>query len=382
MWLWGRWVWFSCLTPGPMWWASICHGDRGEALKVQRAVWQVEVGGRAGGELTGEQPPLPPPPRPHQGPCLQNCSCSAGPPRRPVACPLARVWAASPAVGTERLAPHFSNTRWGHGSLPQGFMKKTALSRISPWRRRQKEGRAQRRWAGSEKVSGHRTAWTGCACAETDGVWCHVARWAGWLGSEREPGICSSEARARKELTTMHQESRDIRKTEPDLSVCAQRRVMQNWQLPRMGLEKRSQEAPGRWWWSGVASFKWVLFPCEGRAHLANLSMSLFRQWEQPPPSGGNRRADAELEEVGSRSIGLNARVDADPRVISEIHLVPLPAQITLVALSCRCRAVFSEGEIVLINPQVHFPWIRCLRSLFQMICGLWEIPHGQGILF
>ena len=99
-----------------------------------------------------------------------------------------------------------------------------------------------------------------------------------------------------------------------------------------------------------------MLFPCEGRAHLANLSMSLFRQWEQPPPSGGNRRADAELEEVGSRSIGLNARVDADPRVISEIHLVPLPAQITLVALSCRCRAVFSEGDIVLINPQVHFP--------------------------
>lgn len=84
--------------------------------------------------------------------------------------------------------------------------------------------------------------------------------------------------------------------------------------------------------------------------------MSLFQQWEQPAPSGGIQRADAELEEAGSRSIGLNARVDAGPCVISEIHLVPLPAQITLVALSCRCRAIFSEGEIVLINSQVHFP--------------------------
>ena len=45
------------------------------ALKVQRAVWQVEVEGRLGGEITGEQPP--PPPR--QGPCLQNCSWGVRP---------------------------------------------------------------------------------------------------------------------------------------------------------------------------------------------------------------------------------------------------------------------------------------------------------------
>lgn len=32
----------------------------------------------------------------------------------------------------------------------------------------------------------------------------------------------------------------------------------------------------------------------------------------------------------------LSARVDAGPCIVSEIHLVPLPAQITLVALSCR----------------------------------------------
>lgn len=32
------------------------------ALKVQRAVWQVEVEGRLGGEITGEQPPPPTPP--------------------------------------------------------------------------------------------------------------------------------------------------------------------------------------------------------------------------------------------------------------------------------------------------------------------------------
>lgn len=100
------------------------------ALKVQRAVWQVEVKGRLGGEITGEQPP--PQPHPARDPAFRTAAGGSGPPRRPVACPLARVWAASPSVGTERLALHFSNVRWGRGSLPHGFMKKTVLSRISP----------------------------------------------------------------------------------------------------------------------------------------------------------------------------------------------------------------------------------------------------------
>ena len=41
------------------------------ALKVQRAVWQVEVEGRLGGEITGEQPP---PPHPARDPAFRTPS--------------------------------------------------------------------------------------------------------------------------------------------------------------------------------------------------------------------------------------------------------------------------------------------------------------------
>ena len=71
MWLWGRWAWFSCLTPGPLWWASVCHGDRCDSTEGAEGSM---AGGGWGEARRGDNRRTAAPPHPARDPAFRTPS--------------------------------------------------------------------------------------------------------------------------------------------------------------------------------------------------------------------------------------------------------------------------------------------------------------------
>ena len=175
--------------------------------------WRSGAGRRGDNRTTATRP---------QGPCLQNCSW------RVRNSPEASWMPSGASLGHKPHCWHWetSSTFLKHALGP--WLSATWLHEEDSVVQDQSVKKAAGRRQSSEEVGGEwgdlrAQGWQGdglCVCWDGRcGVPC--GRWAGRLGLERERGVCSSVARAGKELTTMHRESRDIRKMEPDLSVRA-----------------------------------------------------------------------------------------------------------------------------------------------------------------